>query len=84
MSIGVDDFREAADEPLEAACRLVVQVRPSGVWAGMFRVDGSDRPGGRQVWAVRLVRPAGKTTAECVAAALMAAWQAQQGEAAVQ
>ena len=77
-SVAIDDFREAAKEPVTVSLRLLIQVRASDVWMGLFRLDGSSHPGGTQLASRRLVRPGGKTDAECVEAALGLAYRSQQ------
>ena len=75
----IDDFREASQEPVELSLRVQVQVRPSSLWVGVFRLDGSPRAGGTQIHAARFDRPEGKTIEECAEAAwgLLARWQAR-------
>lgn len=74
----LDEFREASAEPVEMSLRALVQVRESSIWVGLFRLDGSPHAGGTRVWQQRYLRPPGKTTGECVAAAFTALWTAQQ------
>ena len=73
------DFHEAAAEPVEASLRVALQVRPTSIWVGVYRLDGSAHGGGTHVWSRKYVRPDGKTTAECVEACLRAALRAQEG-----
>jgi hypothetical protein len=73
-----DEFREASKEPVTCALRITVQVRPSALWVGVNRLDGSPHPGGTHLWSRRYDRPEGKTEAECVEAGLRMALRAQE------
>ena len=75
----MDEFREIAKEPVELSARVSLQVFPSAIWVGLYRLDGSPHGGGTHVWSRRYERPAGKTLEECVEACLRMALAAQQG-----
>lgn len=61
-----DRMREVADEPVEVGVRIMVQVRASRFWAGVYELTGDREIPGRQILTVKGRRPEGRTPEDCV------------------
>ena len=66
------------EDPEEAAIRVLVHVHEHHVDVSTYDLLHSKSIGGDALWNKRYLRPAGKTTAECVAAGLRAALLQQE------
>lgn len=70
--MSLERMRESYRMGTDACYRLHVEVAPDKVFVGLF--DALDQAsGGRQIWHTAFPRPAEKTAAEALAAALRAA-----------